>query len=349
MAVEKHIFGTTAQGQEAVLYTLRNGNGMEVSVTNFGANLVRLLVPDAEGIKEDVVLGFEYLADYERNPSYFGAVIGPSANRIGGASFFIDGIEYQLTANDHGNNLHSDAACGYHKRVWSIEAEGEDSVTFSLQDTDGSMGFPGNKQIRLTYRLDEENGLSLHYHGSSDKRTLLNLTNHSYFNLDGHKAGAVECHEMQLLAGKFTPAAAGSIPTGEIASVQGTPMDFRTAKQIGTDITADYEPLKQAGGYDHNWVIDNWDGTLRTFATVKAPTSGRVMTVSTTLPGVQFYVGNFIEKQSGKDGAEYGQRAGLCLETQYFPDSIHHDNFPSCVFGEGRDYDSETVYRFSTI
>lgn len=349
MAVEISMFGKTKQGQEAELYTLRNGKGMEAAVTNYGAILVRVLVPDARGVKEDVVLGFDDIAGYWNNPSYFGAVIGPSANRIGGASFELDGVICSLDTNDNTNNLHSHAEKGYHKQLWNTEAVGEDSVTFSLQDTDGNMGFPGNKKIRLTYRLDEDNGLILHYHGCSDKNTILNLTNHSYFNLEGHKAGKVGNHLLQMQAGRFTPADACSIPTGEIISVQGTPMDFTVEKQIDAEVDADFEQLKMAGGYDHNWVIDNWDGTLRPFATVKAPESGRVMTVSTTLPGVQFYVGNFIVKQSGKEDAVYGKRAGLCLETQYFPDSIHHDSFPSCVFGADREYDSVTEYRFSTL
>ena len=200
------------------------------------------------------------------------------------------------------------------------------------------------------YSLSEENELTLHYHASSDKKTIINLTNHSYFNLDGHGAGSIEEHELWLRASHFTPVAAGSIPTGEIRAVAGTPMDFTQPKKIGRDIREDYEQLLLTGGYDHNFVIDGWndDGTLRHIATVKGPKSGRVMKAYTTLPGVQFYAGNFIDVQPGKDGVTYGNRCGFALETQYFPDTIHHENFPSYVFGgeNGREYDSVTVYKF---
>ncbi len=198
----------------------------------------------------------------------------------------------------------------------------------------------------MEYSLSPENGLRIHYHGTSDRKTLLNLTNHTYFNLEGHDSGRVEEHELWIGASCYTPADGGSIPYGDIVPVKDTPMDFTAAKKIGRDIGAEFEQLKFAGGYDHNWVIDGWDGTLRHCATVKAPGSGRVMKVYTTLPGVQLYVGNFIEDQTGKGGAAYGFRGGLCLETQYFPDAVNKPQFPSAIFGEGREYDSVTVYRF---
>ncbi len=200
----------------------------------------------------------------------------------------------------------------------------------------------------MAYSLDEENALRLHYHGISDRRTILNLTNHTYFNLEGHDSGNIERHELQLEASRYTPADSGSIPTGEIAEVGGTPMDFRSLKRIGEEIGAEFEQLKFAGGYDHNWVIDGWDGKLRHFATLRVP-SGRMMEGYTTLPGVQFYAGNFIDEQTGKDGASYGFRSGMCLETQYFPDAIHKPEFPGAVFGEETEYDSVTVYQFSTF
>lgn len=351
MAVEKSFFGKSPEGREIALYTISSGNGMKAMVTDLGAILVRLLAPGPGGSFEDVVLGFDRAEDYYRNPSFFGAVIGPNANRIGGAAFTLDNVEYKLDMNDGANNLHSHKEQGYHMRIWDAEI-GDNSVTFSLTDNAG-MGFPGNKKVQVTYTLDEENKVTLHYHGTSDKRTILNLTNHSYFNLKGAGEGLIEDHELWLGASHYTPVLAGAIPTGEILPVAGTPMDFLESKRIGMEIDSDFEQLQLTGGYDHNWVVDGWDGSLRHIATVKAPGNGRVMKVYTTLPGVQFYAGNFIETQTGKEGAAYEKRYGLCLETQYYPDTIHHENFPSCVFGgpEGaaqtREYDSVTVYQFN--
>ena len=346
MAVNMSVFGKYPDGRDIVLYTISNKQGMQAAVTNLGAILVKLLVPDANGKVEDVVLGFDRGEDYLKNDSFFGAVIGPSANRIAGAAFTIDGTDYQLDVNDGPNNLHSHKENGYHKQLWTAET-GDDCVTFSLKDVDGNMGFPGNKEISVTYTLDDNNTLRLHYHAVSDKKTVLNLTNHSYFNLNGHGSGRMEGHELWLGASRYTPAAAGSIPTGEIASVAGTPMDFTSPKTVGRDIGSDFLQLQMAGGYDHNWVIDGWDGSLRHFATVKGEKSGRTMTAYTTLPGVQFYAGNFIDTQKGKDGVTYGPRMGLCLETQYYPNSVNQPEFPSCIFGEGKEYDSVTEYRFT--
>lgn len=343
MALKKRSFGI--EGQEATLYTLENSKGMKAEVTDYGAILVNLLVPDANGKLEDVVLGYDDISGYMKNPSFFGATIGPSANRIGGAKFTIDGVEYHIDVNDGENNLHSHMENGYHKQLWKAE-EGDNSITFTICDEDGNMGFPGNKELSLTYTLDEENGLTLHYHGKSDKNTVLNPTNHTYFNLDGHKSGIIEEHTLMLNATHYTPVVAGAIPTGEIAAVKDTPMDFTEAKKVGRDINAGTEQLVLTGGFDHNWVIDDWNGELKHIATTIGPVSGRKMETYTTLPGVQFYAGNFITPEPGKDGAAYVQRSGLCLETQYFPNSINTPNFPSCVFGGEKEYDSVTVYRF---
>lgn len=345
MSVAVSSFGTYSDGREMKLYTISNRKGMQVSVTNIGAALVSVLAADRNGNMADVVLGFDKGEDYLKNPSFMGVVVGPSANRIAGGAFVLDGTEYRLDKNDGENNLHSHREKGWHKRLWDSVTEG-DGVTFTLEDDDGNLGFPGKKRASVTYLLDEENALTVHYHGISDKPTILNLTNHTYFNLEGHEKGSIEGHELWLRASRYTPADAGSIPTGEIAEVAGTPMDFTVSKRVGRDIGCDFSQLRFAGGYDHNWVIDKWDGKLRHFATLKAPISGRVMEVHTTLPGVQFYAGNFIEKQAGKEGAVYDYRCGMCLETQYFPDSIHKPEFPSCVFGAGREYDSVTVFRF---
>lgn len=348
MSVEVSAFGTYPDGRAIKLYTLENGRGMKVSVTNVGAALVRVIVPDKEGRPADVVLGYDRGEDYMGNDCFFGVVIGPNANRIANASFSLEGVTYALDVNDGANNLHSHREKGWHKRLWDAQA-GENEVTFSLEDEDGSLGFPGNKKASVTYSLDEENALKLCYRGSSDSPTVLNLTNHSYFNLEGHDSGSMEAHELWLQASNYTPADSGSIPTGEIAPVRGTPMDFTSPKKIGQDIAADFEQLKFGGGYDHNWVIDGWDGTLRRIAALKAPVSGRTMEVYTTLPGVQFYAGNFITEQTGKGGAQYAPRMGLCLETQFFPDSVNRKEFPGGIFDGVREYSSVTIYRFGTV
>lgn len=348
MSVTVSSFGTYPDGREIILYTISNEMGMQVSVTNVGAAIVRILCPDREGAMADVVLGFDKGGDYMRNGSFFGVVIGPNANRVGGAAFTLEGTTYLLDKNDGENNLHSHKEKGWHKRLWEAKT-GDNSVTFSLEDGDGSLGFPGNRKAAVTYSLSEDNALKLHYQGSSDRTTVLNLTNHTYFNLDGHDSGRIEDHILQLKASRYTPADAGSIPTGEIAPVEGSPMDFTRPKRVGDEIDAGFEQLRFAKGYDHNWVIDGWDGGLRHFATLEAPLSGRIMQVYTTLPGVQFYAGNFIERQEGKDGAVYDFRAGLCLETQYFPDSVNKPEFPGAFFGGEKEYESVTVYRFGVV
>ena len=345
MGVIKEKFGVTKDGREVYAYTLSNANGMSAKIIDYGAILVSLMVPDQNGVAEDVVLGYDSMEGYFANGSFFGATIGPSANRIGGASFEIDGTTYEIDDNAGGNTLPSHKENGYHKQLWTASA-GTDSVTFTLEGRDGEMGFPGNKKVSVTYSLSEDNALKLSYHVSADKNTIVNMTNHTYFNLAGHKAGKIEDHLLRLAASCYTPTVPGSIPTGEIAPVAGTPFDFTEKKPIGQDINADFEQLKLGQGYDHNFVIDGADGTLREFAEVEDPKSGRKMKAYTDLPGVQFYAGNCITEETGKDNAAYGPRTGFCLETQYYPDTIHHANFPSAVFGPARDYESVTVYRF---
>ena len=345
MGVVKEKFGTARNGKEVYAFTISNANGMQAKIINFGAILVSLLVPDKDGKPEDVVLGYDSLEEYYGNGSFFGATIGPSANRIGGASFEINGKAYQIDVNDGPNNLHSHMENGYHKQVWDA-VEGDNSVTLTLEGKDGEMGFPGNKKITMVYSLSEDNALKLAYHVSADADTIVNLTNHTYFNLAGHKAGKIEDHLLQLHAGNYTPVVPGAIPTGEIQPVAGTPMDFTKMKPIGQDINADFEQLKLTLGYDHNFVIDGADGSLKEIAVAEDPKSGRKMKVFTTLPGVQFYAGNCIGEDTGKDNTPYGPRKGFCLETQYYPDNIHHPNFPQSVFGPGRDYESVTVYQF---
>lgn len=345
MGIVKEKFGTMKTGEEIYLYTLKNKNGIEAKITNFGAILVNLFVPDKNGVLADVVLGFDRAEDYFSNPSFFGATVGPNANRIGGAAFTLNGKECHLAVNDGPNNLHSDMNGGYHKGLWTAQEDG-DSLQLTIVGKDGALGFPGNKKITMIYTLTDDNELKLKYHAVSDAETLLNLTNHTYFNLAGHDSGSIEGQFLRLRAAHFTPVLPGAIPTGEIAPVAGTPLDFTEMKQIGKEIGADYEQLKLVQGYDHNFVIDGADGTMREAAEAEDRKSGRRMKMFTTLPGVQFYAGNCIDAQSGKGGAHYGRRTGFCLETQYFPDNIHHPNFQQAVFGPGKDYESETIYQF---
>lgn len=347
MSVTKEIFGTDQKTGKAVYqYTLENKNGMKAKIINYGAVLTQLWVPDADGKLADVVLGHDTLEPYFENPGALGATVGPNANRVGNASFTIDGQTYRLPANEGKNNLHSDNTLGYHKRVYDVE-EGEDSVTMSLFDEDGCMGFPGNKEFRITWSLNDQNELRLDYQASSDRKTILSPTNHSYFNLNGQGTGTIENHYLKLKASHYTPTVKGSIPTGEIAPVAGTPMDFTAAKQIGKEIDSDFEQLTMAGGYDQNWVLDDFDGQLQKVAEVTSPETSRVMDVYTTLPGIQFYAGNFLGEQQGKAGAKYHDRDGLALETQFFPDSANKANFPNVVFGPERKYVSSTIYAFS--
>lgn len=344
MSVEKTFFGETETGQAVYMYSLSNSKGMCAGVINYGAALVKLLIPDARGSIADVVTGYDNIKDCE-NLNCFGITVGPNANRIGNASFALEGIVYKLEENDGKNNLHSHTRLGYQKRVWEGR-EKENQVTFTLMDEDGCMGFPGNKRISVTYRVTEENELQIEYHGESDKNTIINLTNHAYFNLAGHNSGSIYDHILTLHASRYTPVMVGAIPTGELAAVSGTPMDFTLPKPIGREIESDFEQLTLAAGYDHNWVIDQADGTIKEIARLTDPVSGRTMITSSDLPGVQFYTGNFIADHKGKGGASYQRRCALCLETQYYPDTANKPEFPSAVFGPDRPYQSTTIYRF---
>lgn len=339
-------FGEATGGVKAQLYTLENDRGVKAEVSDYGATLVRMLVFDKNGNVRDVVLGYDDAAGYERGDASFGATVGRNANRIKGACFELGGTTYQLEKNDNGNNLHSGTDY-YNKRLWETVEATDDHVTFCLHSPDKDQGYPGALDMRVTYSLDEENTVSVHYEAVPDKDTIINMTNHSYFNLNGHDSGTVLEHRVTLNADCFTPADEESIPTGEIRSVEGTPMDFRTGKKIGTEIDADYEPLRFGSGYDHNWVLKN-EGKFDKVAEVASEDSGITMEVYTDLPGVQMYTANFLDGEPGKDGASYVKRSAVCLETQYYPDSIHHDNFPGPVCRKGEKYDTRTAYRFVT-
>ena len=346
MTITTDDFGKTADGTQVSLYTITNKNGFSASVTNFGAILVKLFVPDREGKTVDVVLGHDSVEGYFANGSFFGATVGPSANRIDNACFTIDGVKYQLAVNDGTNNLHSDADKGYHKRVWNA-APGENSITFSIDDEDGCMGFPGNKKVQVTYTVTDDNALKIDYDVTSDKKTLINMTNHSYFNLAGHNSGNIEAHRLSINASHYTPVFERLIPTGELVDVTGTPFDFRTMKAVGDDIEADDIQLKYGQGYDHNFALDGFDGTLRKAASVEEPVSGRKMDVYTDQPGIQFYAGNCIVPENGKEGAVYGKRSGLCLETQCFPDAVNQPQFQDVIYGPERPYRTTTIYKFN--
>lgn len=345
MAITTKSFGKAPDGTQVSLYSISNSSGFTAEVTNFGAILVGLLVPDKAGNIADVVLGCDSAEGYFDNGSFFGATIGPSANRIDNARFSIDGVTYQLAVNDGTNNLHSDDGKGYHKRIWNASPQGS-SVAFTIEDADGSMGFPGNKKVRVTYTVTDDNGLEIQYDVTSDKNTLINMTNHSYFNLAGHNSGNIEDHRLQINASAYTPIYERLIPTGELVPVAGTPFDFRQMKAVGADINADDIQLKYGQGYDHNFAVDNYDGTLRKVASVEEPVTGRKMDVYTDQPGLQFYAGSCIAPQAGKEGASYGKRSGLCLETQCFPNAINTPQFQNVVYGPDRPYKTTTIYKF---
>lgn len=343
--MKKEFYGKTRDGKDVFLYTVENKNGMEMSVMNFGAILVNVIVPDKEGKKQDVVLSHDNMDDWYKNGCFLGSVIAPSANRIANAEATIDGVSYKLDVNDNENNLHTNIPDGMNKRLWDAQ-EVENGVRFTYELADMDYKLPGNRKFAVTYTLTDDNEIRLDYEGDSDKNTVMNLTNHAYFNLSGHAAGSILDHKLKMNCSNYTPVRAGSIPTGEIASVKGTPFDFTDWKVIGDEIDADNEQLKITGGYDHNFVVDNCDGTVKEIAKAKSDVTGIELIVLSDLPGVQFYAGNSIKPEKGKDGAVYTKRTGFCLETQYYPDSVHHDNFPSIIFGPERPFRSTTIFKF---
>ena len=346
-SVEASVWGKTATGEEVTLFTLRNANGMEAKITNWGGYIVSLKAPDRNGQFADVVLGFDSLNGYlARNP-FFGCITGRYANRIGGASFKIDGIEYQITANSGKHQLHGGKA-GFDKKLWTatpIQTGDDIGVKLTYTSADGEEGFPGKLVCVVTYRLTPDNALAIGYQATTDKPTVVNLTNHSYFNLAGEGSGDILNHELTLPTDAITATDDDLIPTGEIVSIKGTPLDFTTPRTIGERIGADYKPLIQGIGYDHNYVLHG--SGLKLAATVTEPKSGRVMTVRTTEPGVQLYTGNHLNGVAGKGGHVYAKRHGFCLETQHYPDSPNHPNFPSVILRPGETFQSTTIYQFS--
>lgn len=339
-------FGVMPDGTAVELYTLQSG-ALSCKVITFGGSLQSLRVPDRTGKPVDVLLGFDALEPYLTHGKSMGALVGRYANRIGGAKFTLNGKTYPLAANNNGvNHLHG-GLVGFNKRVWTAEDAGEDFLTLSLFSPDGEEGYPGSLAVRVTYALTGE-GLTIDYRAESGQDTVCNLTNHAYFNLSGHGSGPVLDQTIQLLADRYTPTDPLSIPTGEIAPVEGTPMDLREPTPIGKHIGDAFPQLLQAGGYDHNWIPNGEPGSLRPIARASSAATGISMEVLSTLPGVQFYTGNYLDGcPAGKDGAAYANRWGFCLETQFYPDSPNHENFPSCVLRAGKTFRHTAAFRFS--
>ena len=342
--MEKKLFGTTAAGVDIYTYILTNASGMQITMTELGATLVSVLVKDKDGNLKDVVLGYDKLEHYEVNPNYFGATIGRNGNRIANASFELNGVKYELPANDNTNNHHS-GPNGFEKRIWEVTDTSDDHVTFSYLSPDGDEGFPGEFRVSVTYTLTDDNEIQIHYEGVSDQDTVANLTDHSYFNLSGHDAGLILDHTVMIDADAYTAVNEVLVPYGEIVPVEGTPMDFRTEKVIGLDLDADYEQLKLTTGYDHNYVLNHQGEGVRLIARAKSPVTGITLEVYTDTPGVHFYIGNFIGGPAGKEGAAYDIRHGFCLETQYYPNSVNVPSFPSPILKKGEKYDSTTIYK----
>lgn len=347
-------WGTTPAGEEVLQAWLTNAAGMQVGITNYGGILTHLLTPDRNGELADVVLGYNQLEPYFNNGSYFGALIGRFGNRIGGGGFTLNGTFYPLAANnfpnDHPCHLHGGTK-GWDQVVWQALGTLEDGVptlVLTHHSPDGDEGYPGAVEVQVTYRLLPENALEIQYEARTDAATPINLTNHAYFNLAGEGSPSISEHVLQMAADRIVAIDPGSIPTGELPAVAGTAFDFTAPKAIGLEIDADETQIANAGGYDHTFVAATHDGTLRSLATVRDPSSGRIMQTLTTEPGVQFYSGNFLDGSLvGKAGQAYPRRSGFCLETQHFPDSPNRPEFPSTILQPGEVYRSTTVYRFS--
>ena len=349
--ITKESFGKTADGQSVDIYTLTNRHGMKARITNYGGIVVSLTAPDRDGKYADVVLGYNDLDSYLKPPfPYFGALIGRYGNRIAKGRFTLDGVEYKLAVNNGENSLHGGIK-GFDKVVWTgseVRSAAGPALALKYLSKDGEEGYPGNLTVNVVYTLTNNDELKIDYHATTDKDTVLNLTHHGYFNLAGEGNGDILNHRLVLKASRFLPTDAGAIPTGELRNVAGTPFDFLKMMAIGARINQDDEQIKIGNGYDHTWVIDGLMGKLRQAATVFEPTTGRVMEVWTTEPGVQFYTGNYLDGTAiGKSGKPYQRRNGFCLETQHYPDSPNHPKFPTTTLKKGETFNSTTVYRFS--
>jgi aldose 1-epimerase len=347
---EKTLFGTLPDGREVYQFTLKNKSGAVLKVINYGAIVTSLTVPDRNGKYEDVILGYDSLAAYIADKTFFGSIVGRYGNRIGKGKFKLDGKEYQLALNDGPNNLHG-GKIGFNKVLWDakeVQGAREPELELTYISADGEEGFPGKVTLTVVYTLTDSNEFKIEYKGTTDKTTVLNPTQHSYFNLSGSFNNTILDHVMMIDANAITPVDKTLIPTGTLLDVAKTPLDFRTPTVIGTRINDDFNQLKIAGGYDHNWVLRNYNKKVRVVAEVYEPKSGRLMTVSTDQPGIQFYSGNFLDGTGKGKGVSYQKRSGLCLEAQCYPDSPNKPEFPSCTLKPGEVYHQTTVYQFST-
>lgn len=347
--IDETIFTTSLNGKDVKLYTLKNKNGMVTQITNLGGRIVNLWVKDKMGSFADVSLGYNTADEYLNKPeTYYGALIGRYGNRIANGQFVIGEDTFQLSVNDGVNSLHG-GSTGFFDRVWQAVQLGDNKLELNYTSVDGEEGYPGNLDVKVVYELTENNELKIEYFASTDKPTHVNLTNHTYFNLGGEASGTINDHLLMINADAYTPVDLGLIPTGEIASVEGTPFDFREAKLIGARVNADNEQLKRGGGYDHNWVLNASVEELSLAATLKEPVSGRVLDVYTNEPGIQFYGGNFMDgKYMGKYSKTLKYREALCLETQHFPDTPNKPDFPSTLLNPGEEYYSVCIYAFRT-
>ena len=348
--IEKSFFGKLNDGREVYKYILTNKNGCKVSIINFGAAVTSIVVPDKNGKFEDVVLGYDSLDGYVNDRAYFGVIVGRYGNRIGKGRFKLDGKDYQLTINDGKNHLHGGIK-GFNKALWNAEildSLKEASVAFTYSSPDGEEGYPGNVNIKVVYTLTNDNALRIDYYATTDRPTIINPTNHCYFNLTGSFENTILDHKLTIEADSFTVVDKELITTGKIATVDKTPLDFRTPTSIGERINDKHEQIMFGRGYDHNWVLRNYNKQVRKVAELYDPSSGRVMSVLTDQPGLQFYSGNFLDGTiRGKGGVYYKHRTGLCLETQCYPDSPNKPHFPSVVLRPGEEYRQTTIYQFS--
>lgn len=346
-SVSREPFGKMPDGASVEMFTLRNAAGIELRAISYGGIITSLRVPDRTGQLDDIVLGFERLDDYLKDHPFFGAIIGRYGNRIAKGRFTLDGKTYELATNNGPNHLHGGIK-GFDKVLWNVErVAGKNAIAFSRTSPDGEEGYPGNLRVQVTYTLTNDNELIVDYRATTDKPTIVNLTQHSYFNLAGQASGDILGHELMLNADRYTPVDETLIPTGVRATVAGTPFDFRRPTVIGTRIDEPHPQLKHGGGYDHNWVLNRSGGGLQLAARVTERKSGRVMTIRTTEPGIQFYSGNFLDGTlTGKGGARYKHRTGFCLETQHFPDSPNKPRFPSTTLRPGSEYRTTTVFTF---
>lgn len=342
-------FQTTIEGKKIDLFTLKNKKGMKVAITNYGGRIVSWMAPDKNGELDDIVLGFDSIDGYlDANEPYFGALIGRVGNRINEGEFSLNGTDYTLETNNGPNHLHGGPA-GFHNAVWDARQLDEQHLVLTYISEDGEEGYPGTLKVTVDYVLTDDNELKIDYTATTDETTIVNLTNHAFFNLAGAASGTINDHELLIEADQFTPVDSTLIPTGEITTVDGTPFDFSSSKPIGQDLDAESEQLDFGDGYDHNFVLNKeTENTLSRAVKVKEPESGRIMEIYTTEPGIQFYGGNFLDgSDTGKEGDPYEHRTAFCLEPQHFPDSPNHSNFPSVVLEPDSTYHSLSVYRMS--